>query len=63
MFDLATFQLAAENAKLTHARQFGPMVLERQGALLKSMPYDWYRRWQRDPYCAAAFHRKREVWR
>ena len=59
IFELATLQLASEVAarKLTHADEFGPLVLVGQGTMLASMPYDWHERWLTDPNTRAAFYR------
>lgn len=61
VFDEATFRLASEQAarELTHADQFGPLVLEHQGRLLAAIHADWHARWQVDRSRRAAYYRDR----
>lgn len=61
VFDEATFRLAGEQAarELTHADQFGPLVLQHQGRLLAAIHADWHARWQVDPSRRAAYYRDR----
>ncbi|WP_116970028.1 Imm63 family immunity protein [Blastomonas sp. UPD001] len=61
VFDEATFRLAGEQAarELTHADQFGPLVLEHQGRLLAAIHADWHARWQVDRSRRAAYYRDR----
>lgn len=61
VFDEATFRLAAEQAarEITHADQFGPLVLAHQDRLLARIHADWHARWQVDPTRRAAYYRDR----